>query len=272
MKLKIFSDKNTNSPILDEFKTYNNYVEITNDINIADVALVIVPTNLVSFVHKLLSRHQQLKIIVEITSYNFNSDRVYMLNMKMRDMCIKQLVNNVFGLDVAHIDISLVHFNLNLKAEAMNALSVVGMIYGWENYDKNLNLRFSYNNNSVHVSGYARENNFTMSIFISNTGYHGEFNETIKVFTTNDGIFTLDNDDHNHSYGERYGAAIQKVFLDSQNNNYYSQENLKLIIKSCISRTSSKRVLDKVPSSCTDNLTIDRLLDDVKRRRITGPG
>ena len=240
MKLKIFSTNNM-SLIVNEFLTLDRFFELTDDTSIADIALVVIQTNTISFIEKLLYRYSNLKIITDMISHDFNSNRVYMLNLKMRDPFINTLVNNVFGLKISHIDITLVYHDLNLKSEVMNALCVVGMIFGWDNYKNELTLRFSYNDMSVHVSGYSRKLNFTLSIFISNNGEYNTFNETINVFSIDNGIFVLDNDYHQHSYYERYGSAMQTVLIDAINNNWYYQYRIPLIVTSSIS--STKRVI-----------------------------
>jgi hypothetical protein len=234
LKLKVFSDGNDTSPVLNEFISLHSHVDITDDINIADIALILnSDIDIIRLVNDLLLDYKKLKIIIECTPYDFNSDRVYMLNTKMRDMCMHLLVNNTRGLTITHIDIHLVHLNLNLNAEIMNGLSLVAMILGWDTYIQNkLTLTFSYNKYSAHVSGTSNELNFTLSILVSNTG-HDEFNETVKIFTKSDGIFILDNDIHNHSYGERYGAAIQTILFDTMQNNFYYQHLLKSVIESC---------------------------------------
>lgn len=225
-----------------------NNNEIVDNINDATIVAVFYTKNIVKFVEMLLSKYKDIKILIEMIPYNFNSKRVFMLNTKMRDMCIRIFNNNIYGLDISHVDISLVHDKISLRSEVMNALSLVGVIMGWDNYRDNLKLRFSYNDDNVHVSGYARGINFTLSIFISLSS--NEFHETIKVYTKNDGIFTLDNDIHTHSYSERYGAAIQNVINDIIENNYYYQENLNLIVSHCtltnkyVSRNNTNRAFN----------------------------
>jgi hypothetical protein len=246
-RIKIFADWSQHNPILNELLT--NKLVVVDTLKDADVVAVFFSRNVVRFVENLLTKPgHNFNILIEPIPHDFNSNRVHMINTKLRDLCIANYKNYLFGLEVVHIDFSFVYRGLNLKAEVINCLSVVGDIIGWENYDNRLKLRFSYNDNSVHVSGYIREMNFTLSIFISNTMFQG-YNETIKVFTKSDGIFTLDSDNHDHNYGERYGAAIQKILEESVQNNHYYQFKLKSVIKSCLGPGGSKRTVNKTPRS-----------------------
>lgn len=234
-KIKVYADFNIDNPVLQEILSSN--LKITNDIGDADIVAVFFQKNVVSFVERLLEKPGTFTILIEMIPHHFKSDRVFMINTKSRDLNITNFKNYLFDLDVIHIDFSFVHHDLNLKAEVMNCLTIVGDIIGWKEYENNLNLRFSYNDHSVHVSGYIRESNFTLSIFISNTSNY--FVESIKVYTKNDGTFILDSDYHEHSYGERYGAALQKVLQEALQRNLYHQQKINSVIKSCIRRGSS---------------------------------
>lgn len=264
MKLKVLYDKNVKNIVLNEL--FSNF-QITDNLVDADIVAVLYTRNLVKTVEKLLSQYSHYKILIEMTPHDFKNDRVFMINSKSRDLSIITLKNNVSGLEISHIDLVLVHYDMNLKAEVMNALTLIGELIGWYFYEQ-LKLRFSYNNYSVHVSGYVRERNFTLSIFISNTGIN--FNEIITIFTRHEGIFKLDNDNHDHSYGERYGAAIEKIVNEAMQNNRYYQYNIPLVIKSCASSISNKRPRDRVSSINIGNngpcgIDYGRLLRDMKR-------
>lgn len=234
MKIKLFFDENSSNYVLNEILDGDSHV--VDNINEADVVGVFFSSHVVNFVKKLLHRPNcKFNILVEMTNYNFNSDRVYMINTKQRDPCIVNFKNYIVGLDIGHIDFTLVYYGLNLKAEVMNCLAVVGDLIGWGDYENKLKLRFSYNDHSVHVSGYIRERNFTLSIFISNMGTGNNYVETLRVYTKHNGIFTLDSDNHCHTYGERYGAAIQKVLEETKQSNNFHQLKLGSVIKSCCS-------------------------------------
>lgn len=257
-KIKIYQDKNVNNIVLNELLSLSNYLVVVDDLSRADIVAVFYPRNLIKTVNRLLAQYDHYMILIEMTAYDFKSNRVFMINSKLRDNCIVNFKNNFYGLDIVHVDITLIHYEMNLRAEVMNSLLLVGDIVGWYHYEQ-LQLRFSYNDHSVHVSGYDRERNFTLSIFISNTGI--DFDETITVYTRHDGIFKLDSDLHDHSYGERYGAAIQKIVMETISQNLYYQRNIPLVIKSCV--TDSSRPSTKKNSRSTFGVNNNIPLDNV---------
>jgi hypothetical protein len=239
MKIKLLYDKNNRNNVALKTLLSFDFLNFTDKLHDADIVAVFYSRNLINTVEDLLKNTSKCKILIEMTNYDFNNNRVFMINNKIRDLCIANFKNNIFGLEPAHVDIQFTHKNLNLRAEVMNCLLVTGDIIGWKNYNEKLQLRFSYNNDSVHVSGYIREQNFTLSIFISNTGIN--FNETITVYTRYDGIFKLSNDYHEHTYEERYAASFQKLIGEVFSNDNYYQFYIPLVIKSCLGGSGSKK-------------------------------
>lgn len=92
---------------------------------------------------------------------------------------------------------------------------------------------------SVNVTGYMMGHDFSLSILISNVDDNDYYYETIKVVTRHDGIFTLENNYHYHSYYNRYDAAIQQIFVDIIEKNKYHQYHIPLVIKSIGSASCS---------------------------------
>lgn len=239
MKIKILSDRNNNNPVLHEIIS-NDQVSVVDDIRDADIVAVFYTRDLVRTVEFLLSQWNHYAILIEMTTHCFSSDRVFMINTKLRDPSLAIYKNNLSRVDITHIDFSFVHFNLNLKAEVLNCLLLTGELIGWETFNKRLNLRFSYNDTSVHVSGYIRDLNFTLSIFISNTGV--DYRETIKTYARHGDVFTIDNNNHDHTYGERYGVALQQVLFDIMNYKAarYYQYYSDLVVKRCLNISNNK--------------------------------
>lgn len=232
--LKLYCNPSVSNPIV------QGLLELcteTHDVDVADVVGVFGhQKDVIAQVRRLLGRsgNKRYPIMIEPTSHDFASDRVVMINPRLRDLSTTLFRNNVAGLRIAHVDICFAHYNLNLRSEVLSYLAVVGELISWTAFST-LQLRFSYNIDSVHVAGFDRDRNFTLSLYITNTG--NGHREQLTVYTRDDGVYVLDSDIQSHSYVQRYGAALQQVLQDVREGVWgWYQRNHHLVVKRSSSR------------------------------------
>lgn len=229
MLIFIYSDYSSIfKEIIDSIKSIY-YVQIVKDPVQASIALVLMERP-IRKITDLLDSYPHLSVLTTMIPHDFKDKRVYFLNSRMRDLNVNCFVNYLWQLrnQISHVDIKICYSkNLNLKTEVMEAMSVVSMLVGIGS----INFRFSFNDNAVHVSGYDRERNITVSCYVNNGGSDA-FYEEIEVITRRGERYVLTGSDElgPHSYEERYCASWQTILEEVSQKNRYYQQNIDLII------------------------------------------
>lgn len=214
--------------IIDSITSTHTF-SIVNDAHKAHVALVLFERP-IKKITDLLNSYPHLSVLTTMIPHDFNDDRVFFLNSRMRDLSVNTFVNYLWSLrnQISHIDIKMCYPNvLNVKTEVMEALSIVSMLVGVSS----LNVRFSFNDSGAHASGYDRDRNLTTSCYV-NTGAQSSFYEEIQVITRDGQRYTLTGSDRlgQHTYEERYGSAWQTIVEEAAHKHRYYQQNIHLII------------------------------------------
>lgn len=200
----------------------------------AKLALVLVASP-VSKIESLLKEHPHLLILTPVIPHDFNDERVYYLNGRCRDLDMNCFVNHLWDIrsTIVHIDVKIgYNSSINLRTEAMEALSVISMLIPFD--VSKLNVRMSFNEHNVHVSCYERAENFTASCYITKES-NDTFFEEVTVFTLGGGRYTLDAGDMGaHTYAERYAAAWQTIMEETL---WQRKRTYQIGVKKLISKT-----------------------------------
>lgn len=228
-KLIIFLERGI--PFLKEIaESIASHTKLVRNASDATLALVL-NQHPVKKIERLLAEYPKLKVLTTMTPHDFRDPRVFFLNSRCRDLDVNCFANYLWDIQnlVTHIDMKMGYGpSINLRTEAMEALSVIDLLTGFNMAD--LNVRFSFNDNGLHMSCYERGSNFTASCFITRVS-EATFFEEISVFTSDGGRFTLDSGEMgNHTYAERFGAAWQTIVDETEGGNRNHQKNIKQLV------------------------------------------
>lgn len=187
----------------------------------ASVLVVIEGTPCARRIESLLVKYPE-KIIVTNVPF-FLHPRVFYTNFTARDLDLMALSNYLYSEHVVHVDVKMRGPALSHDTQVVEGLHVVLDIIGPRCFEE-CKVRFSFNKNAVHVSGYHTKMNLTFSIYVQSAGC--VYEERVEVHTPRD---TWRLNAPRCTFAERYACAFQCILRDAHEGRRYYQDKLRLI-------------------------------------------